>query len=361
MNEKSKPRAHATSRHDDAGSKAELSVNLKGFYITPFKQKKVSVEGTGATRLVEKTVDFGQVIKTVKDCLASQSYRLGNTLYTFTIEVHQILDKYLDDSIMKNIDDADYVVVDWTTGNPNVLNEAGYARGRGKHGIHISGDGSLPSDKAGIIYALYEPENPQSLAKSLPDLISELVKRIEAGPRVFDYYDSRSTMLIDKMMDEAETEICILQTNLETVNANHVVALIAALRRNVKVRILTLDPQSRYVNERALQLGYTNATIKVYRNGLQTSIDNLAARLASQKGWRIKLYNDFPTQLTYIMDNRILVSIVSRTGRSRDNCVFVLPSSRLKGPRHTFIEHFDQLWDSANQEIPLFESNAENN
>ena len=326
-------------------------INLHGFYITPFGKKEVTIEGSGATTAIKKSVDFEVVTDIVKKSINGHKLIIGDTEYGFSLATHQVCAKFLDESIMANIDAADFVVVDWTSANHNVLNEAGYAHGRAKHGIYLCGDGSLPSDKAGIIYAFYEPERPEHLAKTTLDLLPELVRRIEAGPRVFDYYDARSPDLIDRMVHNTKKEICFLQTNLETVNANHLASLVAALRREVKLRILTLDPQSRYVNERALQLGYTNSTIKVYRNGLQNAIENVAARLQGLPGWHIRLYNDFPTQLTYVFDEHILVSTMSRTGRSRENCTFLLPTSRLPGPRQTFINHFDKLWKQADQEI----------
>jgi hypothetical protein len=340
-----------SSKHSEPRDAKLTHIELVGFYITPFDQKTIHLDGTGATKGIAKTVDFNAVITTVKDAITSQSVTRGDIEYSFTLTTHQIRAKYLDESIMQNIDNADFVVVDWTTANHNVLDEAGYARGRGKHGIHLTADGSLPSDKAGIIHARYEPENPGQLATVIPELLPDLVKRIEEGPRVFDFYDTRSPNDIDRMIKNSKREICVLQTNLETVNANHLASLASALERGVSLRILTLDPQSRYVNERALQLGYKTATIRVYRNSLQTAIDNTAAQLQGHKGWRIRLYNDFPTQLTYIFDDHILVSTMSRTGRSRDNCVFVLPTSRMPGPQHTFTGHFEKLWEQADQEI----------
>ena len=333
-------------------SKKKSQVILKGFYITPFKEKEITIEGSGVVSSINKKVNFDEVIKTVSEFLNSSSCVVGEIEYKFQLKIHEIRSKFLDESIMRNIDQADFIVVDWTSANHNVLNEAGYARGRGKHGIHICSDHSLPTDKAGIIYINYELENLKGLTKSISEHLPELIQRVESGTKVYDYYDSRSPVLIDHMICDSNIEICLLQTNLETINANHLSSLIDALKRNVKLRILTLDPQSRYVNERALQLGYTNKTIKVYRNGLQNAIENTEARLSSFKNWQIRLYNDFPTQLTYIFDDRILVSIMSRTGRSRNNCTFILPTSRLTGPKHTFIDHFEDLWKQEEQQIP---------
>lgn len=337
----------------DSSPEVIRSIRLKGFYITPFDSKRIKARWSGAVNGVEKNVNFDKVIKIVTDILAAQTVTLDSTSYTFELNTarEKVLDKYLDDNIMRNIDQADFVVTDWTTMNPNVLIEAGYAKGRSKYGLHLSADDALPSDRAGIIYIPYDPDVPEALEKRIPSLLPQLVRLVDSSPRVFDYYDERSTELVGRMIRGAKKEICILQTNLETINAYHIDDLRDALLRDAEVRILTLDPQSRYVNERALQLGYETSTIKIYRTGLQTCIDNTAAQLGPAEGFRMRLYNDFPNQLTYRFDDQILASVISRTGRSRKNCAFLLPTSRLPGPKHTFVEHFDQLWDQANQEV----------
>ncbi len=332
-----------------ADSKSEIV--LTGFYITPFGKKKVSTQGHGAVKQVQSELDFDEVAGIVIDAVSSAQHRTAAHNYSFQLRRHAVKAKYLDDSIMMNISAADFVVTDWTTMNPNVLLEAGFAHGRAKHGIHLSADGSFPSDRAGIIYVHYDPTKLQVLSSNLSGHIPALVDQIEKGPWVFDYHSLRSTDLVRRMIRESTRDIRILQTNLETVNTNHLPDLDDALKRGVQVRILTLDPQSRYVNERALQLGYKNETIKVYRDGLQNAIDNTSTHLDRFKNFRLRLYNDFPNQLTYIFDDRVLASIISRTGRSRDNCVFHLPSHRLPGATHTFVDHFNQLWDTTVQEI----------
>ncbi|HUU45924.1 MAG TPA: hypothetical protein VM118_09340 [Acidobacteriota bacterium] len=331
----------------------EGTIHLRGLYITPFGEKEVEASGREAVRGKILRVNFERVIDTVTNFLHGHVEIVGDVGYRFEVTTvrDRVGGKYLDETVMKNIDDADFVVVDWTTSNPNVLWEAGYARGRTKHGIHISADGAFPSDRSGVVYVRYDPEDLDTLPGALQPFMSTFVERIDTNPRVFDYYDERSPDLVRDMIRRSDREICILQTNLDTVNSHHLDDIRKALERGVSVRVLTLDPQSRYVNERAFQLKYDTPSIKFYRAGLQNCIDTAATHLARYKGFRMRLYNDFPNQLTYLFDDRVLACVISRTGRSRDNCAFVLPSSRLRGPRHTFVEHFDQLWQQANQEI----------
>jgi len=332
------------------------TVTLTGFYITPFGRKKQVVQGHEAVGRVEKEINFDEVVKVVEQAVTDRVYETKDYAYKLTLHRHTVRAEHLDVSIRKNIDDADFVVTDWTGSNWNVLLEAGYAEGRSKHGIHLSADRAFPTDRAGIICVSYDPENLQQLAAALPTHIRQLLQRIESGPWSFDYYATRSTELLRQMIDESRNEISILQTNLETLNANHISDLASALKRQVRVRILTLDPQSRYVNERALQLNYKDDTIRIYRNGLQNAIDNVVAQLAPLSGFKLRLYNDFPNQLTYIFDNHVLASVMSRTGRSRDNCVFHLPRHRLPGAKHTFVDHFNQLWEAGGQENPPIRS-----
>ena len=120
-----------------------------------------------------------------------------------------------------------------------------------------------------------------------------------------------------------------------------------ALERNEKlnIRILTLDPQSQYVGVRAMQLGFED--IGVYRNELSSSLDLLKTQFGGFKGRvKIRKYNDFPSQLTYIVDNEVVGSVISVTGRSRDNIAFKIDKSR-PGVMKSFIDHFEKLWKHA--------------
>ena len=350
MSTRPKSKTTRNRSHSRVNQKGRRVITLRGFYITPFGVKNTIGKGRDAVKDVQTNIDFERVARIVTAAITKSVQRTSRYTYRFTLERHTIKAAHLDASIQANIDQADYIVADWTGMNPNVLLEAGYAEGRAKHGIHLTADEVFPSDRAGIIYVPYDPNNLADLVANLPHHLGQLVQRIEKGPWVFDYYALRATALVARMIQDTKEHIDMLQTNLDTVNANHIPDLKNALRRGVSVRILTLDPQSRYVNERALQLGYKEHQIKIYRDGLQTAIDNTAAHLTQLPGFRLRLYNDFPNQLTYIFDDRVLASVMSRTGRSRDNCVFLLPRHRLPGAKHTFIDHFNQLWKSAGQE-----------
>ena len=119
------------------------------------------------------------------------------------------------------------------------------------------------------------------------------------------------------MFGKAKEKIGILQTNLVTIGTNHMNLLIDALERNENwnIRILTLDPQSQYVGVRAMQLGFED--IGVYRNELAASLDLVKNQFGKFKERvKIRKYDEFSLQLTYITDKEIVSSVISVTGRS---------------------------------------------
>lgn len=324
---------------------------LHGLYITPFETKAIKVAKQGDP-IREVTVDFEQVIKTVVEFFKSHVASYQDKHYSFDVFTAKDLGPqsvYVEEHVRRSINTVDFVVVDWTGLNPNVLLEAGYSLGRGKPFLNLTADDISFADRAGLIRIRYDFQEIDKLPAKLKDSIPLLIKSIETSPQMFDYHDKRATELVSRMIHDASSQIRILQTNLETVNANHLRELEDALKRGVRVKVLTLDPQSRYVNERAKQLGYKIPNVRVYRNALQVAIDNIHTMLGRYENFELRLYNDFPNQLTYLFDDAVLASIISRTGRSRENCAFYLPSGHLQGPKHTFIDHFEQLWDTTDE------------
>ncbi len=111
---------------------------------------------------------------------------------------------------------------------------------------------------------------------------------------------------------------------------------------HLELRILTLDPQSVFVNYRAGQLEDTE--ISIFRIELQNALDAVYYRLKRYgKRVNIKIYDDFPSQIAFFFDLEILSCVVSAMGRSRDNCAFLL-SSAMPGAQRSFVDHFSLLW-----------------
>lgn len=147
----------------------------------------------------------------------------------------------------------------------------------------------------------------------------------------------------------AKSHIDVLQTNLTVLQQDFIEDLVKAMEQqdNLRLRILTLDPQSVFVNYRAKQLDETE--VKNFRTELQGALDAVYFSLRRfDRRVKIKTYDDFPSQIAFFFNQEILACVVSATGRSRDNCAFILPSD-FPGAKRSFIDHFSHLWSSENR------------
>lgn len=264
-------------------------------------------------------------------------------------------DEALHPHVVECIRISHFCIADFSGLNANVLYETGFARGLGREIIIICQDrNDIPSDLKHIITVHYRMD----ALEYLPAAILPHLERVK--PAVYDlkrkqnqlyaeYFPQRDIDYIRTKILACETKIDILHTNLSTVQAALLEDIINRMRSNLQLqlRILTLDPHSVFVNYRARQLGYIN-NVGDFRDELVTSLKNVQFRLREFKDRaRIRIYDDFPTQICFGFDQDILVCVVSATGRSRGSCAFLVNSS-LPGVHKSFIEHFDCLWGGKN-------------
>lgn len=257
--------------------------------------------------------------------------------------------------VIQCVREADFCVADFTGQNPNVVYETGYARGLDREVIVIVQDRSdVPTDLKELITVPYNADAMAHLAhdidQHLDRVVSAVQHRSEVTSSQIQYFSKRDDTYIRERIRSAKLKIYILQTNLSIIQANYISDLLQAMRSNpqLQLRLLTLDPQSIFVNFRGQQLGYKE-NISLYRGELDAALKSVHFQLL-QFGDRaaIKIYDDFPTQIGFYFDTEILACIVSATGRSRENCAFLL-SSVMPGAQKSFIEHFDYLWDDSNR------------
>jgi len=152
-----------------------------------------------------------------------------------------------------------------------------------------------------------------------------------------------------------EGRVDILVTNLAWFcEESYRKALCKSVAGNAAVRVLTLDPQSVFVSYRATQLGLQTSR---FRNEMDRSLDKLHTALfeawhgAKGSGpendgypnFEIRTYDDFPTQITVTVNDKVYVSTVARASRSRRLCTFVCGVSD-PGVERSFLFHFDTLW-----------------
>jgi len=317
-------------------------IKARCFVIQPFGKR---------TLPSGKVVDNNEIYSVLK--------RLEHTHPNFPIQIYRadtenIKDSELHQHVVKCILESDFCIADFSGRNVNVVYETGIAKGLGKKVIVICQDRSndIPTDLKGWLVEEYSSDNVEKLLSSIGKYFQGIKDLLACKPAQetgikIPYFCRRDDKYICNAIKSAKIKIDILQTNLSTIASKYLEFIQESLDLNpeLELRILTLDPDSIFVNFRGQQLGHHRRGASNYRKELVNSLKSAKRALKSfGDRARIKVYDDFPTQITFFFDNDILVSVVSATGKSRYNCSFLVNSS-LPGAQKSFIEHFDYLWN----------------
>ena len=258
----------------------------------------------------------------------------------------------------EHLDEADLCICDITGANPNVMYEIGYARAKQKKTIVIRQETQdIPVDLQDKYVWTYDPDALSDLGLYLETAIAkgiEAIKTQRASSKPFYAvlcFKDRNASDLGRAIAEASEHIEILETNVSTVVNTYLTNLKAALDRSTKlsVRVLTLNPDSSFVNNRAAQLG---VPIGQYREELHDSIRSLLKQL-EKYGERItlRIYDDFPTQITFMVDDAIYSCSIARSNRSRKLCTFKLHTYD-PGAERTFQFHFEAVWGFGEVYVP---------
>lgn len=334
---------------------------FKGLYIGPFRWKNIHeiTKVNNLNKNKSKEANFEKIFLNLKNCVEEWGKK-SNFKIEFTKAEYEKKDELIDNNVKKHIKANDFVIADISCdNNKNVLLELGYAEGNNKPYIIISQGkfkDQLPTNKFGRwILEEYNPDKFENckdeLEKHLFKVIDDVIEKRNADFFQVDCFNSRDIKMIHEQIMKSFKCIHILQTNLETINTNHVAKIREQMknRKELRLRLLTLDPQCTYVNERAKQLGRVGGDIGVYRSLLNISLEEAKVQLRDfEDRLMIKIYDDFPTQMTYRFDNRLLVCTVSRITKSRLNCSFLIDDVQKKGVQQSFIDHFREIWNSDN-------------
>lgn len=329
----------------DSDMTSENASPARCFVIQPFGKKQ-----TPSGTIVDNDAVYSCITRI-------QHIRPQFPIKVYRADTEGVADVDLHANIIRHLQTADFCIADFTGSNPNVLYETGYARGIGLDVVVLSRDlNDVPSDLKGLLVVQYAVDT----LDRLPTAISQHLDRIQVS--VFNrhattrlltvpYYAKRSDAHIVESIRAARTKIDILQTNLSVVVANYLDVLIDTMRQNqhLELRILTLSPESVFVNFRSEQLGYSGHRVAVFRSELNTSLASAKLHLEEfGDRARIRVYDDFPTQIVFMFDGDILSSVVSATARSRDNCAFLV-NADAPGAHKSFIEHFNRLWEQKSE------------
>ena len=229
--------------------------------------------------------------------------------------------------------------------------EIGFAEAAGIQAIYLCDKKHTKHNIPAILseehFIEYDLHNVETAMNKVEAALAKIISRENACSNTFfrssGYVDRRSCDLEVRYLQAKET-VRILQLNLETVHAQ-TPTIIRALENNLNlfIQILTLDPFSVFAESRADQLAELPLT---YRRKLYYKMKLTYEVLSkiNQERWGLRIYDTFPTQIMFQIDDAIFHSIISLGRRSREMMHFEVQRSQ-PNAETTFEAHFATLWN----------------
>lgn len=277
----------------------------------------------------------------------------------------------LQDRINEHIQKADICVVDLgNQRNENALLETGAAYALRIPVIPFS-DKELPSDIRGNVWLKYDPsrlsEQPEQeafkkLLAGKPKDSRNQLGAIRTERYLAAAFGDRGAVDFYSLIRRCERRLDVLTTNLNYIVNEELQCEddgepqtflqllesgLASKPARFEVRILALDPDSNYTNERALSL---HRNRQVFREQMREDLERVKEYIESPKctvAAGVHIYEDYPLQMTFFFDDTVVSSVVAGSRSSR-YCVTYMHSLKESGAQETYERHFDQLWGKSN-------------
>ncbi|MCP3963425.1 MAG: hypothetical protein GY719_36780 [bacterium] len=253
--------------------------------------------------------------------------------------------------------------------NENALLEVGAAYALQIPVIPVSNE-KLPADIGGILYVNLKPDSfdkdevKEEFQEDLAGRLQEATWQLEhVLAQHFIAYGHANRKDVDfySLVSRVEARIWVLTTNVDffvnqklkllpTSKGKSILQMVAAMLDekpvDFNIRVLTLDPDSNYTNDRALAL---HEDRREFREGLRQDLDMLVQFVNSPdctRSVQVKIYEALPLQMTLFFDNHLISSIVTE-GRSSRECVTYQHSIAVPGAVESYERHFIRLWNGA--------------
>ena len=255
----------------------------------------------------------------------------------------------LEDPIKAEIRRSDLVIAEVNQRHANVLLELGYAVGLARPVIVLFEENAeMPAEFHGrFLYRFNRNELgavPRGLTSFLQSAVESIIARQLQTVASITAFPTPGEADLSRRIDEAEGEIDIIATGLESLLASGDIDRIlsrAQSNAHLRVRILALDPESDFAAQRARQLGSTAAG---YRNRLRRALDETCEKLADVRDrCRVATYDEYPPQISCRIDGTAYLSVVSASHEMQRSVMV-----RLDLTHHTvasfILSHFDTVW-----------------
>jgi nucleoside 2-deoxyribosyltransferase len=291
------------------------------------------------------------------------------------VDTSSVTDDRLGENIERHLSNAHVIIADVSEANPNVHIEIGFALARKIPLLLLTQDRRwVTTHLQGWVVDEYANQK-EPLARLTTNMLSrirdklDLIEAREAQERTrmqseityrVECYSHRDAVGLQNYFRGACTRIDILTTNLsflfEDYDKNRptgktyfdeIRTALDSEGSRLKVRILTLDPESDFAAKRGKQLGFAAA---VFRDALRKALADtkkIAANYATDR-FELRAYEDFPNQITFRIDECIFNCVVAQPTQSRNHLTFKLNRQEM-GVDNSFITHFQNVWGQASR------------
>lgn len=267
------------------------------------------------------------------------------------------IERNLEFNVLRKIDETDLLIADVSPinssnlPNPSVMHEIGYAVGKELPLILIGLKDShktLPANLKGSLLIEYELNKLDKFIGEFTSQLEKTITRKIASKRKGDFiaqsFANRNRINIPGLISKANQRVQMITTNLQFVFTNLKNSIDQALEANkdnpeFKVEILTMDPEGDTTNARAAQLGQRT---RKYRDILRESLDSMRKEYDGNSKVEIVTYSSLPTQITFIIDDTVITSVISFGQLARRNIHFVVGANRPK-VSESFLAHFSSV------------------
>lgn len=287
---------------------------------------------------------FSDDFEPVWDCLKVCVDKLNSADKAHSISIARADDSTKNPELLRNvtsqIDSCDIAIIDISSENNNVIFEFGYAIAKEKAFIGICSTSikDLSTDYRAYVYTQYDKEDLDTFRSQFRLRLVEEIEKIDKEEKQRDFQESiiaeqdrmdfvlfrnREVAPLKERFKKAQKEINILTTNMTTILDQYGASIDEALQGNpnLTVNFLSLDPESHFTAGRAIQLG---EDVFKFRANLHKALLATHEMFSKYPKVEIRIYDDFPTQISFLIDNTVYNCVVSKYQTSRKNCVFEL-------------------------------------
>ena len=271
---------------------------------------------------------------------------------------------------VKRLIDRSQICLGIITGlNPNVFWEIGYAESKGKPIVLLVADGVNETQYSPVLVAevlkmtydgnIFDDDPPQDA--SLVDFQQNLIPFFDIAVNIAKATGKPAvqyTIFADRLQSNLPGAIATAQRTIDLITTNlsfyadfdnfvhETVGKISyafdpPIERGVRVRVLILDPESVIAEYRAKQLGREHEVYE-YRNQLRRFATAFYHRYIDKENVDIRIYDDLPSQITLLIDDRVITSFLSRGQQARFN-IHAEFSKDCKGVHETFEKNFAEV------------------